>query len=203
MKKSLQALITGTTFVLASCGSPSGGQHNTTDSTATDSTIGPVETKKPNSDYKPAFPGQTRINGIKTKTPYEGTVLSDKLENPWGITTLPDGRLLITEKKGVLRIATTSGQLSEPITGLPKVNPDGQGGLLGIRVDPDFKTNRMVYWVFSEPRPDGNLTAVAKGKLSADEKTIEDATVIYRATPHLKVPCTMEEESFLIKMVTW
>ncbi|ACU62770.1 PQQ-dependent sugar dehydrogenase [Chitinophaga pinensis] len=186
MKKSLQALITGTTFVLASCGSPSGGQHNTTDSTATDSTIGPVETKKPNSDYKPAFPGQTRINGIKTKTPYEGTVLSDKLENPWGITTLPDGRLLITEKKGVLRIATTSGQLSEPITGLPKVNPDGQGGLLGIRVDPDFKTNRMVYWVFSEPRPDGNLTAVAKGKLSADEKTIEDATVIYRATPAFK-----------------
>lgn len=186
MKKSLQALITGTTFVLASCGSPSGGQHNSTDSTATDSTIGPVETKKPNSDYKPAFPGQTRVNGIKTQTPYEGTVLSDKLENPWGITTLPDGRLLITEKKGVLRIATTSGQLSEPITGLPKVNPDGQGGLLGIRVDPDFKTNRMVYWVFSEPRPDGNLTAVAKGKLSADEKTIEGATVIYRATPAFK-----------------
>ncbi|SFM57979.1 Glucose/arabinose dehydrogenase, beta-propeller fold [Chitinophaga sp. YR627] len=186
MKKSLQALITGTTFVLASCGSPSGGQHNSTDSTATDSTIGPVETKKPNSDYKPAFPGQTRVNGIKTQTPYEGTVLSDKLENPWGITTLPDGRLLITEKKGVLRIATTSGQLSEPITGLPKVNPDGQGGLLGIRVDPDFKTNRMVYWVFSDPRPDGNLTAVAKGKLSADEKTIEGATVIYRATPAFK-----------------
>jgi glucose/arabinose dehydrogenase len=186
MKKSLQALITGTTFVLASCGSPSGGQHNSTDSTATDSTIGPVETKKPNSDYKPAFPGQTRVNGIKTQTPYEGTVLSDKLENPWGITTLPDGRLLITEKKGVLRIATTSGQLSEPITGLPKVNPDGQGGLLGIRVDPDFATNRMVYWVFSDPRPDGNLTAVAKGKLSADEKTIEGATVIYRATPAFK-----------------
>jgi len=186
MKKSLQALITGTTFLLASCGSPSGGQHNSTDSTATDSTIGPVETKKPNSDYKPAFPGQTRVNGIKTQTPYEGTVLSDKLENPWGITTLPDGRLLITEKKGVLRIATTSGQLSEPITGLPKVNPDGQGGLLGIRVDPDFKTNRMVYWVFSEPRPDGNLTAVAKGKLSADERTIEGATVIYRATPAFK-----------------
>ncbi|QHS63629.1 PQQ-dependent sugar dehydrogenase [Chitinophaga agri] len=186
MKKSLQAIIAGTSFVLASCGAPS-GQHTGADSTATaDTSLGPVETKNPNTDYKPAFPGQTRVNGVKTTTPYEGTVLSDSLENPWGITSLPDGRLLITEKKGVLRIATISGQLSQPITGLPKVNPDGQGGLLGIRVDPDFQTNRMVYWVFSEPRPDGNLTAVAKGKLSADEKTIEGATVIYRATPAFK-----------------
>jgi glucose/arabinose dehydrogenase len=59
----------------------------------------------------------------------------------------------------------------------------GQGGLLGITIDPDFSNNRMVYWVFSEQRPDGTLMAVAKGKLSADEKKIENATVIYRATP--------------------
>lgn len=56
-------------------------------------------------------------------------------------------------------------------------------GLLGLTIDPEFATNRMVYWVFSENTPDGNLTAVAKGKLSADEKRIENATVIYRATP--------------------
>ena len=85
-----------------------------------------------------------------------------------------------------MRIVTSSGQVSTPITGLPKVNAAGQGGLLGIRVDPEFATNRMVYWVFSEPRPDGNLTAVAKGKLSADEKTIENATILYRATPAYK-----------------
>jgi glucose/arabinose dehydrogenase len=145
-----------------------------------------VETKAPNSDYKPAFAGQTRIGGVKTKTPYEFKVLSTLLENPWGITQLPDGRFLITEKKGDLRIATTSGVLSAPITGLPAVNSDGQGGLLGIRVDPDFSKNRMVYWVFSDPLPEGNLTAVAKGKLSADEKTIEGATVIYKATPAYK-----------------
>ncbi|GAA4432370.1 PQQ-dependent sugar dehydrogenase [Pontibacter saemangeumensis] len=96
---------------------------------------------------------------------------------------MPDGRLLITEKAGTMRIASLSGELSAPITGIPKVNAEGQGGLLGVRLDPDFEQNRMVYWVFSEPLPEGNLTAVAKGRLSADEKKMEGATVIYRATP--------------------
>ncbi|WP_040006297.1 PQQ-dependent sugar dehydrogenase [Fibrisoma limi] len=146
----------------------------------------PVETKDPNSNYTPAFSGQTRVAGVKTSTPYEGKVLTEALKSPWGITSLPDGRLLVTEKEGTMRIVTSAGQVSEPITGLPKVNAAGQGGLLGVRVDPDFASNRMVYWVFSEPLPDGNLTAVAKGKLSADEKKIEGATVIYRATPAYK-----------------
>jgi glucose/arabinose dehydrogenase len=166
-------------FGLAACSSPSMPHvENGTDSS--------VETKPPNSTYKPAFAGQTRIEGVKTKTPYEVNFLISTLESPWGITSLPDGRLLITEKKGVMRIATLSGQLSAAITGIPPVNSAGQGGLLGVRVDPDFSNNRMVYWVFSEPLPEGNLTAVAKGKLSADEKTIEGATVIYRATPAYK-----------------
>ena len=82
-----------------------------------------------------------------------------------------------------MRIANTGGQLSEPITGIPPVNATGQGGLLGLTLDPDFSNNRMVYWVFSEAVQGGNLTSVAKGKLSADEKKMENATVIYRATP--------------------
>lgn len=110
-------------------------------------------------------------------------MLSTDLKTPWGITTLPDGRFLITEKKGTMRIATTDGKLSAPITGIPEVNSGAQGGLLGLTIDPAFKTNRMVYWVFSEKKNDGNLTAVAKGKLSADETTIENAKVIYEATP--------------------
>jgi len=91
--------------------------------------------------------------------------------------------LLITEKGGTMRIATTSGTLSAPLTGIPKVNDGGQGGLLGVTTDPAFSTNRMVYWTFSEPTSGGNLTAVAKGKLSADEKGMENVVVIYRATP--------------------
>lgn len=178
------ATVLAFTFTFASC-TTSGGEHvnHPTDSTGTDSLLAPVETKAPNSDYKPAFKGQTRMGGVKTKTPYEFKVLTTGLENPWGITQLPDGRFLITEKKGDLRIATSTGELSAPITGLLPVNSAGQGGLLGIRVDPDFSKNRMVYWVFSDPLPEGNLTAVAKGKLSADEKTIEGATLIYKATP--------------------
>lgn len=152
-----------------------------TENSSSDSTK-PVETKPPNSTYKPAFPGQTRIASVKTTTPYEGKVITSDLQKPWGITVLPDGRLLITQKEGTMRIATTNGQLSEPITGLPVVNSSGQGGLLGITLDPDFSTNRMVYFAFSEPTPE-NHTAFAKGKLSADEKSIENITVIYRAMP--------------------
>jgi glucose/arabinose dehydrogenase len=148
-----------------------------------DTSSAPVETQKPNSDYKPAFAGQTRIAGVNTSTPYEGKVLSTKLNSPWGIKSLPDGRFLITEKGGTMRIASAGGALSEAITGIPKVNSDGQGGLLGLVLDPAFTKNRMVYWVFSNKTPEGNLTAVAKGRLSDDEKRIENALVIYRATP--------------------
>lgn len=148
-----------------------------------DTTKAPVEKLPPNNSYSPAFAGQTRIAGIKTKTALDVKVLADGLKRPWGITILPDGRLLITEKIGVMKIITTTGSVSEPITGLPEVNAGGQGGLLGLTIDPAFSKNRMVYWVFSEKTITGNLTAVAKGTLSADEKKMENVSVIYRADP--------------------
>lgn len=143
----------------------------------------PVETNAPNSAYTPAFAGQTRINGVKTNTEFQSTIITNTLASPWGVKSLPDGRLLITEKSGQLRIVTTAGVVSSPITGVPAVNAGGQGGLLGLCLDPEFTSNRMIYWVFSEATTGGNNTAVAKGKLSADEKTIEGSTVIYRAKP--------------------
>lgn len=149
-------------------------------------TLPPVETEAANTSYPPAFAGQTRIAGVRTMTPYKFEVLDKTLNKPWGIVALPDGRFLITEKKGVMRIASANGTVGESITGLPVVNSAGQGGLLGLCIDPAFEQNRMIYWVFSEELPDGNLTSVAKGKLAADEKTIENATVIYRATPAYK-----------------
>jgi glucose/arabinose dehydrogenase len=148
-----------------------------------DSSKDPVEKLAPNSTYPSAFPGQTRIAGVKTKEAIQSKILVNGLKRPWGMTVLPDGRLLITEKAGVMKIVTTSGTVSEPITGLPEVNSAGQGGLLGLTIDPDFTKNRMVYWSFSEKSAAGNLTAIAKGTLSADEKKIENATVIYRANP--------------------
>src|SRR5690606_22911832 len=176
------AMVLCSTVWIYSCNS-SETKSNVSNEAQSDSTTQPVETKDPVTDYQPAFEGQTRIAGVKTSTAYEGKVLSDGLNSPWGITSLPDGRLLITEKEGTMRIATSQGELSEPITGLPEVDSRRQGGLLGVTLDPDFSENRMVFWTFSQPVEGGNLTAVAKGRLSDDEKTIENPQVIYQATP--------------------
>jgi len=143
-----------------------------------------VETKDPNSpQYRPAFVGQTRVAGVKTQTPLNIQILSNDLKKPWAVISLPDGRLLITEKGGTFRIATTVGALSAPITGAPKVDDRGQGGLLDVALDPDFSNSRIIYWAFSEPVQGGNHTAVAKGRLSNDEATIENAKVIFQALP--------------------
>ncbi|RSK38403.1 PQQ-dependent sugar dehydrogenase [Hymenobacter perfusus] len=171
----------GSSLALLSC---SRGGDDSATPTPPVSPTSPVETNAPNSSYRPAFAGQTRINGVTTPaSSYRAAVVTSSLTSPWGITPLPDGRLLITEKAGSMRLVTPAGVVSAPITGLPAVNASGQGGLLGLCIDPNFATNRLVYWSFSEPRPGGNLTAIGKGRLATDERTIEAATVIYRAEP--------------------
>ena len=185
MNKIFLLVIAGFAILLISCGA---GNSANADQRPNDSMSGAaaangVETNPPNSPYKPAFAGQTRIAAVHSTTAYEGKILNKDLKKPWGITSLPDGRFLITQKEGTMRIAGTDGKLSDPITGIPEVNSDGQGGLLGLALDPAFEKNKMVYWIFSERTSTGNLTAVAKGKLSADEKKIENAKVIYQATP--------------------
>lgn len=148
-----------------------------------DSTYPPVETAPPNTSYSPAFSGQTRVAGVRTKTNYIVTQFASGLSSPWGLTSLPDGRLIVTEKNGTLRIVSASGSLSAPINGLPAVNSSGQGGLLDIAVDPNFSSNRMLYWTFAQSGQGGTATAVAKGRLSLDETTIENPEVIYTALP--------------------
>ena len=188
MNKILPGFVICIALFSTACGSNMRNGNSTASSSNAsvqkDSTYEPVETKEPNTKTnKPAFEVQTRIAGVKTSTPYESKMLTDALKKPWGIASLPDGRFIITEKEGTMRIATSTGSVTEPITGLPAVNASGQGGLLGVTVDPAFSENRMLYWVFSEKTTEGNLTAAAKGKLSTDEKRIENATVIYRAMP--------------------
>lgn len=171
------AILPSLLFTFFSCSNDK--ETGTNPGTVTD----PVEGTAANTTYKPAFSGQTRINGVQTTTPYQADVITSALTSPWGIKALPDGRLLVTQKTGTMRIVTLAGVVSNPITGIPAVNSAGQGGLLGLCLDPEFASNRMIYWVFSEVVGGGNNTAVAKGKLSNDEKTIEGATVIYRAIP--------------------
>jgi glucose/arabinose dehydrogenase len=175
----LASIVAGTFLVFTAC---SGNDDQNIDEPSIGG-VAPVETNPPNANYSPAFAGQTRVNGVVTATPYRASIVTSALSQPWGITSLPDGRLLITEKAGRMRIVSVTGTLGSTITGFPAVNADGQGGLLSVCLDPQFSTNRMVYWVFSENISGGTVTAVAKGRLSNNETTIENSTVIYRANP--------------------
>jgi glucose/arabinose dehydrogenase len=82
-----------------------------------------------------------------------------------------------------MRIVSATGTIGSAITGIPSVNSGGQVGLLGPCIDPQFSSNRMVYWVFSDHVSGGTVTAVAKGRLSDNETSIDSPTVIYRANP--------------------
>ena len=105
------------------------------------------------------------------------------LEHPWGMTFLPDGRMLVTERPGRLRLVGTDGKLSRPITGVPNVMARGQGGLLDVALDPDFARSRLVYLSFAEPRPNGNGTSVARGRLNEQGTALTDTAVIFRQMP--------------------
>ena len=146
----------------------------------------PVETKKPNSKYKPAFNGQTRIGSVKTVTPYKVDKIAEKLGNPWAVIPLPDGRLLITIKSGSMQIHDASGALVKKITGFPAVDAGGQGGMLDVALDPAFSKNKTIYWSYAEKYGSGNLMAVAKGQLNEAASKVDNPIVIFRATPALR-----------------
>ena len=88
------------------------------------------------------------------------------LEHPWGMAFLPDGRMLVTERPGRLRVIGRDGRLGPPLSGVPRVEAVKQGGLLDVVLDPDFPETRLVYLSYAEPRDEGkNGTAVAQGPL--------------------------------------
>ena len=108
------------------------------------------------------------------------------LVHPWGMAFLPDGRLLVTERPGRLRIMRRDGALSAPLAGAPEVVAQGQGGMLDVALDPDFRNNRLVYLSFSEPGGGGASTALGRGRLA--EERIEGFTVIFRQEPKVSGP---------------
>ena len=143
----------------------------------------PVEKKSPNSDYASAFAGQTRIAGVKTTTPYIVEKIADRLGAPFAIVAMPDGRLMITIKSGYMEIHDANGKLVKKITGLPAVVYAGQGGLLDVAFDPDFDSNRIMYWSYSERYEGDNVTTVAKAKLNEVAGNVENVSIIFRAAP--------------------
>jgi aldose sugar dehydrogenase len=105
------------------------------------------------------------------------------LEHPWAVEFLADGNAIVTERLGSVRIIAADGTASEPLPGLPKVDAEGQGGLLDVALDPQFGTNRMLYFSFAEARDGGNGTSVVKARLSDDSTRLENAEVIFRQDP--------------------
>ena len=117
--------------------------------------------------------------------PIRVDTVASGLEHPWGIAFLPDGRILVTERPGRLRIVDRNGTRSEPLAGVPAVLARGQGGLLDVAIDPRFADNRLVYLSYAEPGDGGTSgTAVARGRLG--EGRLENVQVIYRQTPKVR-----------------
>ena len=106
----------------------------------------------------------------------------DGLEHPWGLAFLPDGRMLVTERPGRLRIVADGWLVPEPVTGVPEVWDDGQGGLLDVALHPGFAENGLIYLSYASPDDDGDAaTAVARGRLAGAR--LEDVEEIYVALP--------------------
>jgi aldose sugar dehydrogenase len=124
-----------------------------------------------------------------TPAPLKGTVrvetVAKGFENPWALAFLPDGRILVTERPGRLRVVERDGRVSKPLDNVPRVFARGQGGLLDVALDPGFAENRFVYLSYAEPG-EGNTagTAVARGRLA--EGRLDDVQVIYRQQPKVE-----------------
>jgi glucose/arabinose dehydrogenase len=101
------------------------------------------------------------------------------LVEPWALAFLPDGRMLVTERPGRLRIVAADGTLSAPLDGLPRIDAAGQCGLLDVALGPDG----LVYFTYAEPGEGGNSTAAARGRL--DGTRLADVQVIFRQQPKM------------------
>ena len=131
-------------------------------------------------------PAPNEISRVTVETYVKGLV------NPWGFQFLPDGRILVTEIRGTIRIADKTGKVSQPIAGMPQVAVGGQGGLLDVALAPDHATSGIFYFAFSEPRENRRIgTSLARAKLVADAAgggRLDDLTVVFRQKPDYATP---------------
>ena len=124
-------------------------------------------------------PAEVQAQTVRPETVATG------LQNPWSLAFLPEGRFLVTERPGRLRVVDAGGKLNAPVGGLPKIAAGGQGGLLDVLLDADFARNRQLYLCFSEPAATGNAnsTALARATLSADDTRLDNFKVIFSQQP--------------------
>ncbi len=130
---------------------------------------------------------QTKAPAVSEPTRIATEIVAKGLSNPWGLQFLPDGRTLVSERAGRLRIITQDGKLGTPIIGMPDVVASGQGGLLDVALAPDHATSGEIFFSYSEAREGGgNGTALARAKLVLDEKgtgKLAGLRVIFRQEP--------------------
>jgi glucose/arabinose dehydrogenase len=114
---------------------------------------------------------------------FRAAAVAAGLEHPWAVAFLEEGRFLVTERPGRMRVVEPDGKLGPPLGGLPEVAAGGQGGLLDVVTDSGYAGNRTVYFCFSEPGAGGNSTALAKARLAPDRSRLEQVQVIFSQKP--------------------
>ncbi|SKA35416.1 PQQ-dependent sugar dehydrogenase [Consotaella salsifontis] len=144
-----------------------------------------AETQPPNAPGQtPAFPAQTRAPLPDDPVKVDVETVAKDLPHLWAMEFLPDGRMLVTAKKGEMYVVSKDGTKSAAIEGVPKVADAGQGGLLDVALSPNFSQDNLVFFSFSEPRDGGNGTSVGRARLSlGDTPRLEDVQVIFRQMP--------------------
>ena len=129
------------------------------------------------------------ITAAQTEPRLATKIIATGLEHPWALAFLPDGRYLVTERPGRMRVVEADGRLNAPLAGVPAVAAAGQGGLLDLVLDSDFAHNRRLYFCFSEPgqgqERGRNSTALASARLPADAARLEDVHVIFSQRPKI------------------
>jgi aldose sugar dehydrogenase len=141
-----------------------------------------------------ASPALAQSDVVKSeKADFRVETVASGLEHPWSLTFLPDGRMLVTERPGRLRILDKGGKLSPPVEGVPAVAAVGQGGLLDIVLASDFAQSRTVYFSFAEPRgsagavnPNGTSLASARFLEEGGNAKLADVNVIFRQEPAIE-----------------
>lgn len=185
---------------LGACGGGGGGANVSVSAFGVGVTATPPPANPPS---QPNISVATQGSGMATPMLTKVTEVATGLDTPWGLAFLPDGRMLITQRGGQLRLRNADGSPvnggDDQVAGVPAVAAVGQGGLLDIAIDPDFASNRRIYFSFSErdaSNPSLNGTAVARAELDAANLTLANVTVIYRQSP--KVDSTAHFGSRLV-----
>jgi glucose/arabinose dehydrogenase len=130
-------------------------------------------------------PGLTRAPAAKSDARFSVVTVASGLDHPWGLQFLPDGRMLVTERVGRLRLVTGKGRLSPPVAGVPDVlTNSGQAGLFDVALDPGFAQNHILYVAYFERRPGGQGLSVARAKLEdSAQPSLTGLKIIFRAQP--------------------